>query len=175
MLKFEMVKDRCANCGACVISCADYHNLGTKCDIRKLKQYEFGKFPKVSALTLSTSCYHCDKPKCVEKCPTGAMHIEKEFNTIQVNYEKCINCHICFKECPYHQISLDDNDKIQKCDFCIERLKKDLKPICIGACVTRCLNVIEKKDITKNHKRINNYLENDERVDIKPNFYVKEL
>jgi len=171
---FKLLKNRCANCGACVISCADHKNLGTKCDIRKLKQYEEGKFPNVKVLTLSTSCYHCDNPVCVEKCPTGAMYIEKEFNTVQHNMDKCISCYTCLNSCPYHQISLDDNDKIMKCDFCIDELKKGNKPVCIRACTTRCLNIVEKNDITNLDKRINEYLKGDENVDIKPNFFVKE-
>lgn len=42
MPNFELKDKRCANCGACVIACADHKNLGTHCDIRKLLQFERG-------------------------------------------------------------------------------------------------------------------------------------
>lgn len=174
MPNFELKDKRCANCGACVIACADRKNLGTHCDIRKLLQFERGEFPNVEARTLSTSCYHCDNPKCVEVCPTGAMHVEKKFHTVQVDRNQCINCHTCVKGCPYGQITLDDDDKIMKCDFCIDELKEGKQPVCIEACVLRCLHIVDDKEISANHRRINQYLEGSQQVDIGAHFYVVE-
>ena len=78
MPNFELKDKRCANCGACVIACADHKNLGTHCDIRKLLQFERGEFPNVEARTLSTSCYHCDKDSLHSPSRNGSYACRKE-------------------------------------------------------------------------------------------------
>jgi anaerobic dimethyl sulfoxide reductase subunit B (iron-sulfur subunit) len=62
-----------------------------------------------------------------------------------VDREACLgkeSCGLCLKECPYEapQFGAEENAKMQKCDFCIERLKQGLKPICVAACPMRALD-----------------------------------
>ena len=102
------------------------------------------------------------------------MHVEKKFHTVQVDRNQCINCHTCVKGCPYGQITLDDDDKIMKCDFCIDELKEGRQPVCVEACVLRCLHIVDDKEISANHRRINQYLEGSQQVDIGAHFYVVE-
>lgn len=58
--------------------------------------------------------------------------------------KRCLNCagHLCRDVCPYDapQFGAEDNAKMQKCNFCLDRLAENKKPICIVACITRAMD-----------------------------------
>ena len=58
--------------------------------------------------------------------------------------ERCLNCAgaLCREVCPYNapQFAVDENAKMQKCDFCLDRLREDKEPICVAACPMRALD-----------------------------------
>lgn len=141
-MEFVFDRSKCVACGACVLACIDNKDLHHSCPLRELVRKESGTFPNVTAESITISCFHCKDAECVKKCPTGAMHYEPEFNTVQIDREKCINCHTCVAACPYGQIKINENGKIVKCDFCIDVLRKGKNPICVDACQTRCLNYV---------------------------------
>ena len=47
-----------------------------------------------------TTCYHCDRPACVEACPTGAMQ-QREDGVVFSDLEICIGCQTCAIACPF--------------------------------------------------------------------------
>jgi len=57
---------------------------------------------------------------------------------------RCLNCAgaLCREVCPYDapQFGVEENAKMQKCDFCLDRLKQGKEPICVGACIMRALD-----------------------------------
>ena len=48
----------------------------------------------------------------------------------------------CLNECPYDapQFGVEENAKMQKCDFCLDRLAENKKPACVNSCPTRALD-----------------------------------
>ncbi|HOV14082.1 MAG TPA: monomeric [FeFe] hydrogenase [Spirochaetota bacterium] len=49
-------------------------------------------------------CRNCvDKP-CMGNCPKNAIEISEDINQAKIIPEKCINCGICMKVCPFHSI-----------------------------------------------------------------------
>ena len=58
--------------------------------------------------------------------------------------ERCLNCagSLCRDVCPYGapQFGAEENAKMQKCDFCIERWSEEKPPICVAACPVRALD-----------------------------------
>lgn len=58
--------------------------------------------------------------------------------------ERCLNCAgaLCKEVCPYNapQFGVDENAKMQKCDFCLDRLREGKGPICVAACPMRALD-----------------------------------
>lgn len=168
-MNFIFDNEKCVACAACTIACADYNDLGPISDIRQIVRRESGTFPNVKADTITMSCLHCENAECVEQCPTGALYYEEEFNTVQIDYEKCINCHVCVAACPYDQIKVNEEGKVVKCDFCIDELRKGNNPICVDACHTRCLNY--SMDIAPDSTSINKYLNKDN--NLKPRFYLR--
>jgi molybdopterin-containing oxidoreductase family iron-sulfur binding subunit len=98
-------------------------------------------------------CNHCDNPPCVRACPTKATFKRKD-GIVAMDYHRCIGCRFCMAACPYGMRSFNWRDPrpfidkthynkefptrmrgvVEKCNFCVERLAKGLKPACVEAC-----------------------------------------
>ena len=142
---FYFDQSLCVNCYACVVACKDWHDVpaGPASFIRMVT-IEKGKYPDVSVHHIFVSCYHCVEPVCVSACPIGAIAKKKEDGIVVVDRETCLgkdSCDLCKKACPYDapQFSSEENAKMQKCDFCLDRLAENKKPICVDACPMRAL------------------------------------
>ena len=82
---------------------------------------------------------------CMPSCPAGAISKREEDGIVMVNREACLgkdNCELCREACPYDvpQFGAEDNARMQKCNFCPNRLAESKKPICVGACPLRALD-----------------------------------
>ena len=125
----------CINCCACVVACKDWHDVpaGPASYIR-IMTIEKGKYPEVSVHSVFATCYHCADPACVLACPAGAIMKREEDGVVVVNKDECLGrdeCGMCLEACPYGtpQFGVGDNARMQKCDFCIDRLAENKKPI----------------------------------------------
>ncbi|MFA5536532.1 MAG: 4Fe-4S dicluster domain-containing protein [Bacillota bacterium] len=129
---FNMV--RCIGCKTCQVACKDKNNLAIGILFRKVLTFETGAFPKPGLYHFSGACYHCADPKCVEGCPTGAMHVAED-GTVQHNVDKCIGCRYCIWNCPYGAPQfIPELGKIGKCDGCKDLRDKGENPACVDAC-----------------------------------------
>ncbi|MGD0057515.1 MAG: 4Fe-4S dicluster domain-containing protein [Methanomassiliicoccales archaeon] len=91
------------------------------------------KIPKGKAYPIH--CRHCDEPKCVEACISGAL-AKQEDGAIRHDGKGCVRCWMCIMACPYGAIFIDPIGKgILKCDLCPSRET----PACVGACKTGAL------------------------------------
>jgi molybdopterin-containing oxidoreductase family iron-sulfur binding subunit len=97
-------------------------------------------------------CNHCDDPPCVRVCPTKAT-FKRPDGIVDMDYHRCIGCRFCMAGCPYGSRSFNwmdprlglKNQKlntefptrmrgvVEKCNFCVERLAKNLMPACVEA------------------------------------------
>ena len=143
---FYFNQTACINCYVCVVACKDWHDVpaGPASWIRVVT-IEKGKYPDVSVHHMFVSCYHCAEPVCVSACPVGAITKRDEDGVVVVDRKICLgkdNCDLCRQECPYEapQFGSEENAKMQKCDFCLDRLAKNKKPICVGACPMQALD-----------------------------------
>jgi len=142
---FYFDQELCINCRACVVACKDWHDVpaGPASYIRMVT-IEKGKYPDVSVHSMFASCCHCLKPACVSSCPVGAITKREEDGVVTVDRETCLgtdNCDLCKQACPYDapQFGVEENAKMQKCDFCLDRLAENKKPICVDACLMHAL------------------------------------
>jgi anaerobic dimethyl sulfoxide reductase subunit B (iron-sulfur subunit) len=106
---------------------------------------EEGRFPDLFVSFMIRCCYHCDEPECVEACPVQAIQKRKEDGVVLVDRESCIgkdNCNLCLDACLYGapQFGDEENAKMQKCEFCIDRLAEGKNPICVDSCPMRALD-----------------------------------
>jgi molybdopterin-containing oxidoreductase family iron-sulfur binding subunit len=87
-------------------------------------------------------CQQCDRPPCVDVCPTSATYLNPEGLVAQI-YPRCIGCRYCTNACPYAvkvfnwtepvwpesmagmrnpDVSVRPKGVVEKCTFCHHRL-----------------------------------------------------
>jgi CRP-like cAMP-binding protein/Fe-S-cluster-containing hydrogenase component 2 len=89
--------DLCIKCDNCVRACESLHGQS-----RLIRNgIQLGKYLVPSA------CRHCDDPKCMNACPTGALKRRPE-GEIYFQYDMCIGCGNCAIACPYDNIAMID-------------------------------------------------------------------
>lgn len=145
-LTFYFDQTRCICCYTCVVACKDWHDVPAgPASWRRVLTMERGKCPDTFVAFLSTACYHCSDPSCVSACPVNAIRKRAEDGIVVVDREACLgndNCNLCLQVCRYDapQFGAEDNGKMQKCDFCLERWLEGRKPVCVMACPMEALD-----------------------------------
>lgn len=138
---FYYDQPRCIGCKVCQDACKDIKNPKLGPHYRRVYEMESGHYPEPRKVYFSISCNHCDNPKCVQNCPTGALRKRLEDGIVTQDYDKCIGCRICTWSCPYGAPQYDAKEgKTGKCDGCSDLLEKGENPACVDACVMRCLH-----------------------------------
>jgi len=155
--------DKCLGCKACEIACAKVHSSsdtlaeavrevpkpqsrikiqrGIRVRDEEDRRAPFGeskkKLPRKSVYALR--CRHCEYPRCVDACITGALS-KTENGVVIHDADKCVGCWMCIMACPYGAIKRDPAAKvIIKCDMCPGR---DV-PACVEACKTHAIILVE--------------------------------
>jgi molybdopterin-containing oxidoreductase family iron-sulfur binding subunit len=120
--------------------------------------YQPKQVPEDDAFYFPVQCQQCEKPPCVKVCP-----IRTTFRTLDgivvVDYNWCFGCRMCMDACPYwarrfnqtkpnlpaEELNPDThyfgnrprpNGVVEKCTFCIQRVRKGRYPACVEACPT---------------------------------------
>ena len=80
----------------------------------------------------------CDKPQCVDACPTGATYTGDD-GVVYVDPGKCIGCGCCITACPYDARYKDitRGGIVDKCDYCLSSRQRGLAPACVSICPTK--------------------------------------
>ena len=142
-IAFYYDQTRCIGCNTCIVACKDWNDIPAgPVAWRKLTTIEKGKFPELFVAFLTTSCYHCEKPACVDVCPTKAIYKEEKYGAVLVDFDKCQGTRKCWFACPYGSPQFRGDEpgtKMSKCNMCIDRLGQGLKPICVLSCSMRAL------------------------------------
>ena len=141
-LSFEFNPERCVQCHACETACKCEHDLEPGIQWRKVLSIWDGEFPDVKNKGLSLSCMHCADPACVAACPSDAIYKREEDGAVLVDKEKCTGCRTCFSACPVDIPQFGTDEKMQKCDLCIDRLGNGGEPACVATCVSGALCLI---------------------------------
>jgi anaerobic dimethyl sulfoxide reductase subunit B (iron-sulfur subunit) len=140
-MAFYFDQNRCIGCYTCSVACKDWNNITSELiSWRTIKIIEKGKFPNLFLAYYSYSCYHCKDPLCIKVCSSNAIIKRKQDGIVIVNEDFCIGkekcgCK-CLHACPYDipQFGSEENAKMQKCNFCFERLDQGQQTICVEAC-----------------------------------------
>lgn len=146
--------DRCTGCQACVVACKQENNVpysepkeadkGRRITWISIQCHVEGNYPDIKIRYMPILCQHCDRPPCIEVCPTGATYKSHEGIVAQI-YPRCIGCRYCANGCPYSikyfnwsapewpeemkrmqnpDVSVRPVGVIEKCTFCHHRLIK---------------------------------------------------
>lgn len=118
--------------------------------------YDHEKVPHEGHFYLPVSCQQCRNPTCVKSCPVAATWTEPD-GIVVVDYNWCIGCRCCMASCPYgarhfnwgktdlaaedanpetHYLGNRPRDKgvVEKCTFCIQRVREGRYPKCVEIC-----------------------------------------
>jgi protein NrfC len=112
----------CAGCLSCMMSCSLVHDGESNLSLSRIQVHRafLNKYP--SDLHQNV-CRQCPVPLCVDRCPTGACHINTANGNVRmIDEAKCIGCQICISSCPHrpHRIIWDQaKKKATKCDMCL--------------------------------------------------------
>jgi molybdopterin-containing oxidoreductase family iron-sulfur binding subunit len=118
--------------------------------------YNAEEVPRPGKFYMPVACQQCRNPPCVKVCPVKATWQEHE-GMVVVDYNWCIGCRCCMTACPYSarrfnwadpsipadEISTETEylgnrprmrGVVEKCTFCIQRVRQGLYPKCVEAC-----------------------------------------
>lgn len=140
MARYGMTVDQklCVTCNACVLACKS-ENAVPEGEARCWTvQAERGVFPLLTLETRSERCNHCEDAPCVNACPTQASHYE-DGGIVVVDPDKCVGCKACIVACPYEVRYMHPDGYVDKCTFCIHRVKEGKDPACVTVCPTKAL------------------------------------
>ena len=118
--------------------------------------YDHETVPAPGKFYMPVACQHCENPPCVKVCPVEATWKEPD-GIVVIDYDWCIGCRSCISACPYGArrfnwgtpgIPQDELNPVteylgnrprargvvEKCSFCIQRVRQGLYPKCVEVC-----------------------------------------
>jgi molybdopterin-containing oxidoreductase family iron-sulfur binding subunit len=118
--------------------------------------YDHERVPAEEKMYLPVACQQCESPPCTAACPTRATWQEPD-GIIVIDYDWCIGCRYCMAACPYgarhfnwtepglppDQVNAETHilgnrprlhGVVEKCTFCIQRVRNGRYPACLEAC-----------------------------------------
>lgn len=140
MPRYAMAIDtkRCVGCADCVVACQTENDVPVGYCRDWIVQETSGVFPELHLEIRSERCNHCEDAPCVRTCPTGASHIA-EGGIVLVDHDDCIGCKACIESCPYDARFVHPEGYVDKCTFCIHRVKEGKDPACVSVCPTHAM------------------------------------
>lgn len=145
MTQYAIATDlnRCVGCLSCTVACKAVNGVDVGSFWIKTLRIgpnlkEGGSWPEdVEMYFLPVQCQHCEKPECVNVCPTGASQ-KLEDGTVQIDKSKCIGCQFCAMACPYNVRYLNEAEGVvEKCTLCAQRISQGDLPQCVTQCPAR--------------------------------------
>ena len=132
---------------------------GNLVNLEKADQYyDPPEVPEPDYFYMPVQCQHCENPPCVKVCPVHATWKEPD-GLVVVDYNWCIGCRYCMAACPYRGRTFNWSEPkvekeewntdvhylgnrprfknvVDKCTFCVQRVRNGRYPACVEACPT---------------------------------------
>lgn len=113
----------CTGCRNCMLACSLVHEGETSLSLSRIQviQDVLERFPHDIAVR---QCRQCQRPLCLEACPTGAIHAAGASGHVRtVSEAECSGCQACLDACPYTpgmMIWHRQKGVAVKCDLCAD-------------------------------------------------------
>ena len=144
--RFCMVIDlkKCIGCETCTVSCSVENNVLATNPWNVVMDVTEGSFPNYKRKFIPKPCMHCEKPPCVDVCPTNASYRNDDIGIVGIKQSQCIGCRACVTACPYQARSMNWSSPmkilgqnpsvpkrrmgvVEKCTFCLHKIEPALK------------------------------------------------
>jgi len=134
---FVIDLSKCIDCTACMVGCKAENEVPVGHWRNWVEeQGPEGTFPDLTMRFEPGNCMHCERPPCVEVCPTEASY-RREDGVVLIDAGRCIGCKACLEVCPYHARYYDEaTGKVDKCSFCAHRIDAGRDTACVHTCMT---------------------------------------
>lgn len=152
---FTVDPNACINCKTCEMSCNEYYGLT---GIHRRRVLNLVNDKSETSLHVSMSCNHCTNPVCMDVCPENNFQKRRD-GIVVLDSSRCKGCKKCVEACPFGAPKLNPNtNRVDKCNFCVERIDEGLRPVCVENCVTGALGmmVVDTKELKDIHHKITN-------------------
>lgn len=151
MKRIMINADKCDGCLNCSFACMSAHRTGGDAGDDSFYTLNLADPANQSRNHIDSDgrggyiplfCRHCDEPKCIEACMSGALSKSPETGLVSYDEEKCGKCFMCVMSCPFGMASPDrtTRTRVVKCDFCSG---KDYNPSCVASCPKKAITVEE--------------------------------
>lgn len=137
MPHFVMAIDaaKCLNCKACVVACQQRNGVPYGLSRNWVRDFPDPTAP-LGRRFQPGACMHCDRPLCVDACPTHATY-KAEDGSVRIDAARCIGCGGCIEACPYNaRFRHPVTGTADKCDYCAATPGQT--PACVQVCPTGC-------------------------------------
>jgi len=141
-----------SDCSACISACSNEHgweNTGLDTDPQWIRKVTLKDKNTGHETSLPLMCQHCEKPPCVDVCPTGAS-FKRADGIVLVDRHICIGCRYCMMACPFKARSFvhekiegqktsspRGKGTVEGCNMCVHRLDAgEGTTACTQACET---------------------------------------
>ncbi len=155
---FRFDLNRCCGCHACILACANENQTSLSQNWRQLVTLNEFRHPGLPLLHLSLACNHCSEPACLINCPANAYRKDPASGAVIIDQDRCLGCSYCTWACPFDAPKYNrTKGVIEKCDFCLERLRKGNEPACVTCCPTGALQLVERRTEDDAQPRISGF------------------
>ena len=145
----------CFGCFTCEVACKQEHDIPP--GVNWIKVVTVGPRHvdgKLSLDFIPMTCRHCLKAPCIDACPVEGTIVKLPNGAVVINSSLCIGCMSCADACPFQAIVADQAKNIAaKCDLCLHRIDRGLKPSCVKHCPSGCLQFGDQTE-TMSERRI---------------------
>ncbi len=146
MARFGLYIDvrRCIGCYSCIVACKNWNQIRAGYDGGRISLVDLseGEYPNISRTIFPILCMQCEDAPCIAECPVEGAIYRREDGIVVIDKDKCTGCkdRKCIHACPYGVLYYrEDEDAVDKCDFCVERIDLGLAPYCVEACPTQAM------------------------------------
>jgi len=144
MNAISVIPERCTGCQSCEMVCSLSHEGSCSPSLSRIRMK---KWEEISVF-IPIVCQQCEKPPCVDICPTGARKRTLGTDTVTTDEEQCVGCKSCVYACPYCAPTLHPVTKrIMTCDLC------NGEPLCTQVCTAGALSYLPEGDPSMGRKR----------------------
>lgn len=152
MKRIYAIESWCLDCKRCEIACKTRHSA-MRDTVQALTKEDPAPTARVRVegdlkISLAVNCRHCEHPKCVEGCISGAMRKDPETGLVTSDPDKCVGCRTCVSMCPFgcvQVVSVAGRDVALKCDLCTDDGRTPGSPSCVAACPNGALIYVESE------------------------------